>query len=148
MTALLHIHSTLRWVVVILMIVTLVDSLVRMYKPFNETDKKLALFTLISVHTQLLVGLVLYFMKVGEWVAYAPEGVMKNSAARFWVVEHFLGMVLGITLITIGYSRAKRQSEKWAKHRMIFFYYLVGFIIIMASIPWPFRAEGIARPWF
>ena len=148
MTALEHIHSLLRWVVVILMVVTLVDSLVRMYKPFNETDRKLALFTLISVHTQLLVGLALYFMKVGDWFNYASEGVMKDSVSRFWVVEHFLGMVLGITLITIGYSRAKRQSEKWAKHRMIFFYYLIGFIIIMASIPWPFRAEGIARPWF
>lgn len=148
LTGLQHLHNTLRWVVIVMLIVTLVDSLVRMYKPFNESDRKLALFTLISVHTQLLIGLVLYFMRIGYWIDYSNGQVMKNTAARFWVVEHFLGMVLAITLITIGYSRAKRQSEKWAKHRMIFFYYLVGFLLIMASIPWPFRAEGIAKPWF
>lgn len=143
-----HLHNSLRWVVLVLLIVTLVDSLVRMYKPFNESDRKLALFTLIAVHTQLLIGLVLYFLRAGYWYDYSNGLIMKNPVARFWLVEHLLGMVIAVALITVGYSRAKRQSEKWAKHRMIFFYYLVGFILIMASIPWPFRLEGIAKPWF
>lgn len=147
-TALLHIHSLLRWVAVILLVATIVDSLVRMYKPFNENDKKLALFAMISIHTQLLVGFILYGLRVGYWVEHANGLVMKVAESRFWVVEHLLGMLLGVTFITIGYVRAKRQSEKWAKHRMIFIYYLIGFILIMASIPWAFRAEGIARPWF
>jgi membrane-associated HD superfamily phosphohydrolase len=147
-TGLQHLHNSLRWVVLVLLIVTLIDSLIRMYKPFNENDRKLALFTLIAVHIQLLTGLVLYFLRAGYWYDYSNGLIMKNPVTRFWLVEHLLGMVIAVALITVGYSRAKRQSEKWAKHRMIFFYYLVGFILIIASIPWPFRLDGIAKPWF
>lgn len=146
MTGIQHTHSFLRWVVLALMIATLVDSLVRMYKPFNEADKKLALFTMISIHTQLLLGLILYFPFLFN-VLEVGEPIMKNSINRFYLVEHFLGMAIAATVVTIGYTRAKRQSEKWAKHRMIFFYYLVGFILILASIPWPFRAIAEGRGW-
>ncbi|MFZ4784764.1 MAG: hypothetical protein ACOYLH_04745 [Flavobacteriales bacterium] len=148
-TGLLHLHSALRWVVLILLVVTIVDSLIRMYRPVNETDKKLALFSLISVHTQVLIGLILYFF--GEHVTnYIKAGyVMKESVPRFWVVEHLAGMILAAVFITVGYSRAKRMSEKWAKHRMIFVYYLVGFLLIMLSIPWPWReaAKALGVGW-
>lgn len=138
-------HSGLRWVVLILLVVTIVDSLIRMYRPVNETDKKLALFTLISVHTQALLGLLLYFFgeKVTNIIAN-QHWIMKDGVNRFWVVEHLAGMILAAVLITIGYSRAKRMSEKWAKHRMIFVYYFVGFILIMLSIPWPWREAAKA----
>jgi hypothetical protein len=41
------------------------------------------------------------------------------------------------------------MSEKWAKHRMIFVYYLVGFLLIMLSIPWPWReaAKALGVGW-
>lgn len=149
-TGLQHLHSALRWVVLILLVVTIADSLIRMYRPVNETDKKLALFTLISVHTQALIGLLLYFFgeKVTNIIANEPW-IMKDGVNRFWVVEHLAGMLLAAVLITVGYSRAKRMSEKWAKHRMIFVYYLVGFILIMLSIPWPWReaAEKFGIGW-
>lgn len=138
-TGLTHLHSALRWVVLLLLVVTIIDSLLRMYKPVNNTDKKLALFTLASVHTQILIGLALYFFGDNISNMIAEGEVMKNGVHRFWVVEHLAGMVLAAVFITIGYSRAKRQAERWAKHRMIFAYYLVGLILILASIPWPFR---------
>jgi hypothetical protein len=150
-TGLIHLHSALRWVVLILLLAAIIDSLVRMYRPFNETDKKLSLFALISVHTQALIGFLLYFFgeKVPNIIANAPL-IMKDSVNRFWVVEHLAGMLLAAIFITIGYSRAKRMSEKWAKHRMIFVYYLVGLILILASIPWPFRqaAQAFNISWF
>lgn len=136
---LMHLHSALRWVILILLIVTIVDSLLRMYKPVNNTDKKLALFTLASVHTQIIIGLILYFVHRDMHKLFENGDVMKNSIARFWAVEHMAGMVLAAVFITIGYSRAKRMAEKWAKHRMIFAYYTIGLILILASIPWPFR---------
>ncbi len=147
-TGLLHIHSALRWVVFILMIATIIDSLMRMYRPFKENERKLALFTLISLHTQLLIGLILYF--VSPMISQFLEAghVMKNPVARFYIVEHLVGMCLAITLVTVGYSRAKKQSEHWSKHRIIFFYYLAAFILILLSIPWPFREAGAGRGWF
>lgn len=148
-TGLIHLHSLLRWVVLILLLATIIDSLLRMYRPFNATDKKLALFTLASVHTQILIGLALYFF--GEHVGYyIKQGdVMKDSVSRFWVVEHFAGMVLAAVFITVGYSRAKRAAEKWVKHRFILVYYTVGLLLILLSIPWPFReaAKALGIGW-
>jgi hypothetical protein len=146
-TGLLHLHSALRWVAVLLMVICLIDNLVRMYKPFNKQDNKLALFTLISMHLQLLIGLALWGMYLSATLKANAE-IMKDSVNRFYLVEHFIGMVLAIVFVTVGYSKAKKQTEKWAKHRMLFFYYLVAFILMMVSIPWPFRAIAESRGWF
>jgi membrane-associated HD superfamily phosphohydrolase len=145
---LLHAHSGLRWIALLLLIITIVDSLVRMYRPFKENEKKLALFTLISLHTQLLIGVILYFVspRISDYIEKGD--IMKNADSRFFMVEHFALMLLAIILVTVGYSRAKRQSEHWTKHRMIFFYYLTAFILIMISIPWPFREIAAGRGWF
>jgi hypothetical protein len=145
---LLDLHSALRWIAIILMIATIVDSLVRMYRPFKDNERKLALFTLISLHTQLIIGLLLYFVSPVIAAAFEAGHIMKNPVGRFYLVEHLLGMLLAITLVTIGYSKAKKQSEHWSKHKIIFFYYLFAFIIILISIPWPFRLVGEGRGWF
>jgi formate/nitrite transporter FocA (FNT family) len=95
---------------------------------------------------QLLIGIGLEIpylinaMKVG--------GIMKNPELRFFVVEHFLGMLIAIALVTIGHVKAKKQSESWAKHKLIFTYYTIALILILISIPWPFRMVGEGRGWF
>ena len=43
---LVDVHSVLRYVILVLMLVTIVDSIVRMYKPEDDADRKLALFSL------------------------------------------------------------------------------------------------------
>jgi uncharacterized membrane protein SirB2 len=73
---------------------------------------------------------------------------MKSSALRFWAVEHITGMVIAIVIGTIGYSRAKRSADNAVAYKRVFWGYLLALIIIFLTIPWPFRAEGIARPWF
>lgn len=145
---LLHLHSFLRWVGLLLMVITIVDSLVRVYRPFLSNERKLALFTMIILHTQLLIGIGLYF--VSPWVAKAIESgnIMKDPVNRFYIVEHLLGMIIAIALVTIGHSKAKKQSESWAKHKLIFTYYTIAFILILISIPWPFRVVGEGRGWF
>jgi len=149
-TGLLHIHSALRWVVLILMIATIADSAIRMYRPFKESERKLALFALISLHTQFLIGILLYFFspKMQHIFSNRGEDIMGDSTLRFLVVEHPIMMLIAVILVTVGYSRAKRQSEHWAKHRMTFFYYLAALILILLSIPWPFREVGLGRGWF
>jgi FtsH-binding integral membrane protein len=150
MNALLHAHSGLRWIVFILMLATIIDSAIRMYRPFKESERKLALFALISLHTQFLIGIILYIFSPTMRAIFGghPEDIMGNSIFRFWVVEHPLMMLIAVILVTVGYSRAKRQSEHWAKHRMTFFYYLAALILILLSIPWPFREVGLGRGWF
>jgi len=150
MNALLHAHSGLRWIVLILMAATIIDSAIRMYRPFKDSERKLALFALISMHTQLLIGILLYAFspKMQHIFANRSDDIMSDSTLRFLVVEHPLMMIIAVILVTVGYSRAKRQSEHWAKHRMTFFYYLAALILILLSIPWPFREVGVGRGWF
>ncbi len=143
-----HLHSALRWLILLLLIATIVDSAVRMYRPFKENERKLALLTLIAMHIQALIGLVLFFISPVMKGFFTAGDIMKNTMSRFFVVEHLLGMALAVVLVTLGYSKAKKQAESWAKHKMLFYYYLFAFIIILLSIPWPFREVGKGLGWF
>ena len=58
-TGLLHLHNTLRWVILILLIVSIVKAYTgwKSKKEFDPADKKTWLFTMIAGHITLLLGL-------------------------------------------------------------------------------------------
>lgn len=144
-TAVQHAHSGLRWVVLILLIATIVNAFgKRSGGTVYPAKNKLALFGLISVHVQLLLGLVLYLF-LSPLVSF-EEGVMSNAVTRFYTVEHLVGMLLGIVLVTVGYSKAKRQAGINKGWKTVGVYYLLGLLVILVSIPWPFRDLGAG--WF
>ena len=59
-----ELHSGFRYIVLLLLLVSHHQGLGRLAgkKPYSEGNRKLNLFAMISVHTQLLIGLVLYFL--------------------------------------------------------------------------------------
>jgi uncharacterized protein YacL len=143
-TGLVHTHSGLRWIFLVLIAITISLAIMKWAgkKPFWQEHKKWALFTLITAHLQLILGLLLYF--ISPKVIFDMAG-MKDSIARFFLVEHISGMLLGIILITIGYSKAKRQlPEKSSK--TIAIYFGIALVIILALIPWPGSMYGAS--WF
>lgn len=144
-TALKHSHSGLRWVVLILLVLAIVKAASKRRGGSVYPGKdKLALFGMISVHVQLLLGLVLYLW-LSPLVSFEGN-IMGNAVTRFYTVEHLVGMLIGITLVTVGYSRAKRQAELNKGWKTISTFYLLGLLVILASIPWPFRNLGAG--WF
>ena len=149
---LLTLHSILRWAILVLAVVAIARSYSGMTagKPFSAADKKVGLFLMISAHTTLLIGLYLYFFGAWGFASIRNLGfgeVMKNKAARFFAVEHIFGMLVAIVLITIGRGAAKKNIPDMAKHKRTFWFILVALVIILATIPWPFRGGDIARPW-
>jgi cytochrome bd-type quinol oxidase subunit 1 len=90
----------------------------------------------------------MYFMSNVVDAALESEAMMKSSTHRFWAIEHMVGMLLGAILITIGWSKAKKAIENAAKFKKIAVFYTIGFIIILATIPWPFREMFEGRSWF
>lgn len=149
---LLHLHSFLRWIILILAIIAIYKSYIGMTagKPFTAGDKKIGLFLMISAHTTLLIGLFQWI--TGPWglkniqnMGFGP--VMKDPVFRFYAVEHLTGMVIAIILITIGRGVSKKNIPDQVKHKKTFWFFLVALLIILVSVPWPFRV-GIARPWF
>jgi hypothetical protein len=74
--------------------------------------------------------------------------VMKEPFSRFFTVEHTLGMLIAIILIHIGKAQARKQISDKAKHKRTLIFYLLALLIILASIPWPFRQVGAGSHWF
>jgi hypothetical protein len=151
MSVLLLLHSILRWVILVLLVVAIVKSYngMKAGRSFSDGDRKVGLFLMISAHTTLLLGLLLWFFGAFGLALVEDPGmgvVMKNAVMRYWVVEHFVGLLIAIALITIGQGVAKKSIPDATKFKRAFWLFLVALIIILATVPWPFRT-GVGRPW-
>ena len=143
---LLHAHSGLRWIVLLLIAITAFKALMKWRSAapsFTEGDRKLNLYTLIATHVQLLIGFALYF--ISEKVRFEPEA-MKDPVSRFYTAEHSVMMLLAVVLVTVGYMRAKRATEDVLRFRATAIYFLLALLVLLAGIPWPFRNLGAG--WF
>ena len=98
---------------------------------------------MISLHTQLLLGLILYF--TSDKVKFVA-GWMKQPMLRFYGMEHLLMMLVALVIVTIGRKKAEKLEAPYSKHLTIGKWYLIGLIIILIAIPWPFRNLGAG--WF
>ena len=148
LTGLLHVHSLLRYILLLLMLISIVKSFNSWggKKSYTPGDRKLALSTVISAHLQLVIGLVLYFISPNVKVGLANMSeAMKNPELRFWAVEHISMMLIAIILITIGSARAKRAASDEGKHKQIVIFFLLALLVIFIAIPWP--CKEVAREW-
>ena len=148
---LVHLHNVIRWVILILIVIAIFRHLSGMTgkKPFTSGDKKTGLFLMISAHTQFLLGLILWFFGPMGYQLLSSVGMgeaMKNPAYRFWTVEHNIGMLIAVVLITVGRGVAKKNLPDAVKHKKSFWFFLIALIVILVSIPWPWRT--VARPLF
>jgi cytochrome c biogenesis factor len=142
---LIHIHSGLRWLALVFLILAIADAAVKMRRRYDIGKSRPAfhLPAMILMHIQLLVGLVLYF--ISPKVVFDASS-MKDTVLRFYLVEHIALMLVAIILITVGYVKAKKKSDPVKKNRTLLIYYAIGLILILVSIPWPFR--GLGAGWF
>lgn len=132
-TGLLHTHSLLRYVVLILLIVVIIQSLMGWLsrKPYGALDNRLGLFLFISTHTQLLVGLILFF--VSPFVQFSGAA-MKDPSTRYWLVEHNTAMLIAIVLITLARTTSKKMQDSNAKHKRMFIFNAIALAIILVTI--------------
>jgi hypothetical protein len=72
---------------------------------------------------------------------------MKVALYRFYGMEHLMGMIIAIVLVTIGHSKSKKATESAAKFKAIKLWYVLALILILAFIPWPFRT-ALGAGWF
>ncbi len=126
-------HSGFRFIVLILILAAIIQAFAGWLgnKPYTEGSRKLSLFTLISAHVQLLIGLILYFLS--PFVQFS-SAAMKAAETRYWTVEHITMMIIAILIITIGYSRSKKIDLPRKKHRAVALFYLAAVLIIVAAV--------------
>ncbi|GDX43825.1 MAG: hypothetical protein ACK5F9_08600 [Bacteroidota bacterium] len=150
-TGLLHLHNLLRWVILVLLVLSVLKSYsgMKSNKTFTAGDKKIWLFTMISAHITLVLGLYQWTLgRFGLFTYIKPEGVsmMKDPTLRYFQMEHPVMMIVAIVLITLGYGMSKKSVSDADKFKKAYKYFLVALILILVSIPWPFREIG--RPLF
>ena len=152
MDLLKHMHSSLRWAVLAVLLYALFRAIqgLQNNRPFGEDDRRAGLFTTIVCDLQLLLGLALYFLGPMGLKNIQDSGmatVMQNPLARFFAVEHISMMLLAIILIHVGSARSKRGATDAAKHKAALIFYGIGLLLILASIPWPFMAKFNHLGW-
>lgn len=132
-----HLHSYFAYIVIAVIAVVFLYALVNFFKkkPFTEGFRKISLVGLIAAHLQLLFGLVLYFISPMGLSNFSGEA-MGDSMARLMMLEHPLMMVVGIILITVGYSKAKSEDDDAGRYKKILIYYGLGLFLILVRIPW------------
>ncbi len=128
-------HSGVAYLALLLLVIAVVNSLIGHFfkKEFTNTDRKIALFGLIGTHTQLLVGLVLYFVSP---LGFSSLGQISDKALRLTSLEHPLINIIAIVLITIGWSKHKKLTMSNSKFKTFSIFYGLGLLLILSRIPW------------
>ena len=142
MNILVSAHSGLRWIALVLLLLAIYNAFTA--KEYEKKHRLVNMFAMISLHTQLLIGLVLYF--TSDKVQFI-EGWMKSPLLRFYGMEHLAGMLIAIVLVTIGHSKSKKAASSSDKFKAIKLWYVLALILILAFIPWPFRT-ALGAGWF
>ncbi len=133
-------HSYWAYLVLLILILATFNALIKFFgkKEYHAKDFRLSLFTLIVMHIQLLIGIVLFF--VSDYLSLISEmgmgSIMKNSSLRSNIIEHPITMILVVILITIGYSKHKKKLTSTAKFKTITIFYTLSLLLVLAKIPW------------
>ena len=137
-----HFHSGMRYLILLGLVISIVLAIKGIFTSisFSKAQGLFAKLTVIFTHIQFLLGLVLYFTS-GKVVLENMKAVMSNPILRFFTVEHALGMIIAIILITIGNAKVKRTLSDRRKHQNILIYFSISIIIIFVSIPWSFMGR-------
>ncbi|WP_412561895.1 MULTISPECIES: hypothetical protein [Winogradskyella] len=137
METLQFLHSGWAYLVLLVLILATLNALVKFFgdKEFDAKDFRISLFTLITMHIQLLLGLILWFTK-GYFDEMTVGEVMKSEAVRKLAIEHPVTMLIAVALVTIGYSKHKKKLVSKPKFKVLAIFYTIALALVLYMIPW------------
>lgn len=137
-SALLLTHNALRWVILVAGVMAVVRAVqgLKGDRPYAPARRAGVLF-MVSLHVQLLTGLVLFVVSPFVHQAMADmKATMADGATRFFIAEHPTLMVVAVVVMTIGSIVAKNAPDDAARHRKLLVFSAVTMLILLAGIPW------------
>jgi hypothetical protein len=146
----LFLHSWNRWLILVAGIIVIASAIKGLsaksdYSPFQ---KRWSLIFLSSLHLQLLVGLVMYFL-LSPYTTQALSNfgaAMKDPILRFWAVEHAFVNLIAIGLAQTGSILVKKANAQVLKHKRTLIWSGIALLLILAMIP--MGMMDVARPLF
>jgi hypothetical protein len=147
----LLVHSLLRWVVLFTGLAAAGRGIIGWNgRPWKSPDARAGMLFIAALDLQFLIGLLLYFV-LSPTMSVAmsnPGAAMKDSALRFFLVEHAVGMIIAIVLAHIGRAKTKKAATDMARHRAAAVFFTLALVVILLSIPWPGMPAGRPLwPW-
>ena len=147
----LAIHNLLRWGVLLFGIWTVFNAIsgLATKRAYSSNDNRSNLLFMIFCDIQLLFGLYLFFNGVnGQWwekLKLGMKEVGKDEVYRFFIMEHAFMMIAAWILVHVGRVAVKKATPE-KKHKKMLLYFGLALLIILISIPWPFKS--VARDLF
>ena len=126
------IHSYWAYLALLMVVMIIAITFIKALKKSatEATIKRLGFFTVMTVHLQMVFGIILYF--ISPKVVFGAD-TMKESVLRLNALEHPLMMVLGIVLITVANVKLKKSTEITMKIPILF---LIGLVLLLSRIPY------------
>ncbi len=126
------VHSYWAYLVLLLVSLITIITLVKAVKKeaADSNTKKIGFLTVMTVHLQLVFGIILYF--ISPMVVFGSE-TMGEPILRLYALEHPLMMLLGIVLITIANIKLKKAEKMRMQIPVLFF---IGLLLLMSRIPY------------
>lgn len=136
-TGLLHTHSALRYIILIVLVLAVFKAISgwQQKSNFGKLEDKLAFFSMIFIHLQLVIGLILYFVSPKVMLSDMATA-MKIPAIRYFTVEHLLMMLIVVALVTIGRISSKKKSHEYLKHKTNAIYFGLALLLILVTVYW------------
>ena len=113
-------HSGWAYLALLLLVIAVVNSIAGLIskKEFTAKDRKIAILGLIGTHTQLLIGLILYFISPNGIKTILSLGMGSlTTESRLLALEHPLINIIAIALITIGWTKHKKLESSETKFK-------------------------------
>ena len=146
----LILHSWNRWIILIAGLLAVILAILALVKKqeYSKTNKVTSLVFISSLHFQLVIGILLYFVLSPITLEALSNfgAAMKNSEIRYWAVEDSFVNIIAIIVAQVGSILVRRKSSSSAKHKATLIWFGISFILILAMIP--MGMMGVERPWF
>lgn len=148
-TAVLTIHSWLRWAAILLGIVATLNA----FRCREDTSERLRgrwwdTFFMLILDLQILFGLLLY-LGLSPFTREAMNHVgaaLRDPGLRFWGIEHALMMFGAAAAVRVGRVYAIGVKTTAARRNGRFIWFGVAVLAMLAGTPWPGLSSG--RPLF
>jgi hypothetical protein len=143
-TTVLALHSWIRWIALVAAVGTTLAAFRGKVEGPRSLADRWAMIAMMALDTQLLLGLLLYFVVSPNMKAILDNfgTSMKDPALRFWAVEHLSTMFGAIALAHVGRVLARKATSVAAKRSRLLVCFGLSVLFMVIGMPWPGRPGG------
>ena len=141
-SAILTVHSYLRYAVLLLVLLVVVRYVAGLLgsRAWNDGDEATGRWMIRVWDLQFLLGLVLYFLSPIVQFGFVNFGqAMGDVRLRQFLIEHPLLNLLAIAVLHVGWIRAAKAADDRDRMVRALVFIAVAVVLVVLSIPWSGR---------